>query len=404
VSGESLYLMSPMEVVLGYLFGHTGSQLPATSATAGPRRVLEDVVREALLRPPCGVAFSGGRDSSVVLAVATHVARRDGLPEPVPITREFPGVSEAEESRWQEMVVRHLGLRDWHRVTIPDGDLDFIGPIAAKHLLEHGIVWPPAIAADSPLIEAVPGGSVIDGEGGDEVLGVTAHRIGLVMHLLRQPRPLRWRRVRAALHAVSPALIRVRTRQTWVGEMSAWLRPAANDALLDVVADVERERPLSFATSVRTVPSARALVMWTRNRQILARPYQTALSSPLIHPAFVRAIARDGGRFGRGDRTATLRALVADLLPDEVLSRPSKATFNTCYMAQHTREFATQWGGDGVDHDLVDPEQLQRAWLAERPTPMTAALLQQAWRATRTAVVPAQHLASRNLARDECVL
>ena len=254
--------------------------------------MLEDVVREALLRPPCGVAFSGGRDSSVVLAVATHVARRDGLPEPVPITRVFPGESEAEESRWQELVVRHLGLREWHRVTIPDGELDFIGPLAAAHLLEHGIVWPPAIAVDIPLIDAVPGGSVIDGEGGDEVLGVTTHRIGPVTHLLRRPRPLRRRRVARCARRDRAGPVRVRsTRRTWEGEMSAWLRPPARDAFLDVLAQEERARPLSFAASVRRVPRMRALVEWTCNRRILARHRQTVLSSPLLHPDFVQAIA-----------------------------------------------------------------------------------------------------------------
>ena len=68
-----------------------------------------------------------------MLAVATHVARRDGLPEPVPITRVFPQVSESDENEWQEAVVRHLGLADWQRVVIED-ELDVIGPIATQHL------------------------------------------------------------------------------------------------------------------------------------------------------------------------------------------------------------------------------------------------------------------------------
>ena len=103
----------------------------------------------ALERPPCGVAFSGGRDSSLVLAVAVHVARREGLPEPIPITRVFPDVSESDEQLWQERVVRHLGLREWHRVTVHD-ELDVMGPHATAHLREHGIVWPPTIAGDAP--------------------------------------------------------------------------------------------------------------------------------------------------------------------------------------------------------------------------------------------------------------
>ena len=82
---------------------------------------------------------------------------------------------------------------------------------------------------------------------------------------------------------------------------------------------------------------------------------------------------------GSGDRTATLRALASDLLPDEVLSRTSKAVFTKCYMGHHTREFARQWTGGGVDPQLVDPDELRRIWLSESPAAPTAILLQSAW-------------------------
>ena len=95
---DPLYVMSPTEVVLGYVFGHDGTLPPPNEPDATPREALEGVIRNALLRPPCGVAFSGGRDSSAVLAIATHVARRDGLSEPVPITRVFPAIAESDEA------------------------------------------------------------------------------------------------------------------------------------------------------------------------------------------------------------------------------------------------------------------------------------------------------------------
>ncbi len=192
---DSLYLMSPLETATCILLGHTGSLPPSASGIRDPRRALEHVVRDALLRPPCGVAFSGGRDSSAVLAVATHVARRDGLPPPIPITKVFPLVPSAEEGSWQETVVRHLGLDDWQRVVIHD-ELDLVGPLATANLIAHGVVWPPMIHGDVPVVELVRGGSVIDGEGGDEVLGVGVHRIAPVTHLLRHPRPLRRSRLR----------------------------------------------------------------------------------------------------------------------------------------------------------------------------------------------------------------
>ncbi len=318
---DSLYVMSPVEILFGYLMGHTGTLPSPTNEQETPREALERVVGVALQRPPCGVAFSGGRDSSAVLAVATHVARRDGLPDPIPITRLFPEVREAEERGWQEIVIRHLQLRDWHRLDFHD-ELDVVGPLAAAHLEAHGVVWPPTIAGDVPLVEAVPGGSVIDGEGGDEVLGVAAHRVAPLTRLIRSPRPVQWRRVRSALGALSPAVVRGRhARREWGRDQFAWLTDAGVEVLLAGLEQSEREQPLSFSASVRTVPRRRSQVLARRNRRILAGRREVDISSPLLHPDFVHAVARDGGALGRGDRTSALRALVPDLLPDDVLAR-----------------------------------------------------------------------------------
>ena len=74
-------------------FGPDEGQTPLAdrSEYSSPRAALEAVVLRALLRPPCLVSFSGGRDSSLVLAIASDVARRHGLPLPVPATNRFPG-------------------------------------------------------------------------------------------------------------------------------------------------------------------------------------------------------------------------------------------------------------------------------------------------------------------------
>ena len=376
--------MTPAEIAMGWLFGHVDAEPAPSGPIDSPRATLERVVLEAMSRQPCGVAFSGGRDSSLVLAVATHVARREGLPDPVPVTRVFPNVGEAEEDRWQELVVRHLGIDEWHRVVIPDGDLDLVGPLAARHLIRDGVVWPPAIAGDIPLVESMPGGSMLDGEGGDEVLGVLAHRIAPVTHLIRHPSPMRWGRVQRAALALAPHSVRAhRTRTRWRSRFT-WLRPAGRESLFQAVAANERNQPLSFATSVSMVPRGRAQVLWGRNRKILALGSGTTFSSPLLSGDFVQSLAADGGVLGRGDRGVVLRNLVSDLLPEEVLMRSDKVTFNGCYMSQHTRRFAEQWNGDGVDHELVDAELLRQEWLSEWPSAMTAALLQQAWRTQRT--------------------
>src|SRR5699024_7618158 len=187
----------------------------------------------SLERPPCGIAFSGGRDSSAVLAVATHVARRDGLPEPVPITRVFADVPESEEGEWQELVIRHLGLTEWQRLHLTD-ELDLLGPLARPNLERYGVVWPPTVHGDIPLMEVVRGGALLDGEGGDEVLGVEAHRIAGLTNFLHSPRPLRWPRVRSALGSVAPRAIRRRHihQQTDEAVPTPWLRRNARAELM----------------------------------------------------------------------------------------------------------------------------------------------------------------------------
>ncbi len=373
------YVMSPTEILLGFMPGYVDARQPPQPSTESPREVLERVVRQSLRRGPCGVAFSGGRDSSTVLAIATHVARREGLPEPVPITRRFPGITEAEESEWQERVVHHLGLQDWHRITLHD-EVDAVGPLATARLARYGVLWPPNLAGDVPMIEAVPGGSVIDGEGGDEVIGDDWHRIAPVQRLLRS-RPLQWRRLRSALGTVGPAGARVsRIRRTT--DQTTWLTAAGREIVLDAMAREERARPLRLATALRMIPRKRKQVLAARNRRLLAAQTDVEVTSPLLHPDFIESLARRSGTLGLGNRSAVLRELVPDLLPDEVLTRTGKGQYTRCYMGGPTQRFAAGWSGDGVDAELVRAEELKRLWASGAPAAPTAALLQAAWLAT----------------------
>jgi asparagine synthase (glutamine-hydrolysing) len=277
------------------------------------------------------------------------------------------------------LVIRHLRLRDWELVSIDD-ELDLVGPLATANLVEHGVVWPPMIHGDIPVLERLGGGTLIDGEGGDEVFGVAAHRIAPVSRLLRTPRPMHWHRVRRALGALAPGWLRARhVLRQMNRQPMPWLRPAAHAALAADLAELEHATPLSFQASLRLVPGRRAQVLGARNRRYLARLHGVDVSSPLLHVAVVDALARSGGIIGQGDRSAVLRSLFPDLLPDSVLGRTTKATFNAAFWGRHTRAFAESWSGGGVDADLVDPEVLRGIWVSEERQPITAALLQQAW-------------------------
>ena len=153
---------------LGLRRWHTGESTPVVETSEGPREALERIVRIALQRPPCGVAFSGGRDPLSCSPSRPMSAGVTGFPN----RYRSPACSRRCPRRTSVVAGgrRHLGLRAGTRrhprrvrCRWPDREEASRCPRRA---------WPPALAGDVPLVEAVPGGSVIDGEGGDEVLGV----------------------------------------------------------------------------------------------------------------------------------------------------------------------------------------------------------------------------------------
>src|ERR1039458_2402778 len=110
-----------------------------------PLDVLFEEEHRILSRGHCVVAFSGGRDSSVLLRVLLHVARRDGFEEPTAMTARWPGDVAAEESECQDHVVRELKVKHWEIIT-PGTDFDPLGPLATGLLRAHGLLWPaPAV-------------------------------------------------------------------------------------------------------------------------------------------------------------------------------------------------------------------------------------------------------------------
>ena len=150
-------------------FGAARRPPPLPAPAAG----LEQAILPALQRSPCLVSFSGGRDSSAVLAAAAAIARREGLPAPVPATLRAPGAAESDEAAWQEKVIAHVGIEDWVRLEVHD-ELDVIGPHAARVLRAHGLLWPCNVHFHLPLFELARGGSLLTGIGGDELFSAAA--------------------------------------------------------------------------------------------------------------------------------------------------------------------------------------------------------------------------------------
>src|SRR4051794_37184324 len=104
----------PLELHSGFVTGRRRSSdspaAPLDGSERDPREVFDARLLEALNHPPCHVLFSGGKDSSVVLAGALALARRHGLPLPIAFTTRYAAHPRTREDEWQERVIRHLGV------------------------------------------------------------------------------------------------------------------------------------------------------------------------------------------------------------------------------------------------------------------------------------------------------
>ena len=80
-----------------------------------------------------------------------------------------------------------------------------------------------------------------------------------------------------------------------------------------------------------------------------------------------------------------MTSLFGDLLPEDVLDRRTKASFDGAFWNEPSRAFARRWDGSGVDDDVVDVDALRAEWSKESPDPRTYTLAQSVWLRTRAA-------------------
>lgn len=381
-----LPVMTAADIAIGYPAGSLPARSPAepTRADPDPVRALRDALRPALRHEPCVVAFSGGRDSSLLLAVAADLAAREGHAPPAALTLRYPGDPHADESAWQEAVVTHLRERrlrfDWVRTPITT-ELDLIGPVMAPVLRAHGgPVYPAALANTIVLTGHAAGGSLVTGNGGDEVLG--GHRAAALRAALRR----RGRGLSRADWTVVAASAAPAPLRYLIASHAAidpqWLRPAHRRAARRGAARRWARQPLRWDCSVLAARNSRAVAVGERTRAVVARGNDCTIVEPLAADRFIASYAAFGGRWRGLTRTAGTRLLADGLLPEAVLSRHDKASFNASRFGPHSRAFARAWDGTGCDHQLIDPDALRAAWLSEQPPAGTAMLLQHAWLAS----------------------
>ncbi len=367
-----------LEVAAGFVCGDAPEIGPLTDDVDGmpALEALRRAVLKPLSRPPCLVTFSGGRDSSAALAIAADTARREGLPLPVPVTLRFAGAPEADESEWQELVVRHLDLEDWHRIEITE-ELDVVGDYSTQVLRRHGVLYPPNAYSYVPLLEAATGGSLVTGIDGDGLFSGWRWRWAADVLAGRSRRG--WRDASRVAYAAVPTVVKRAVERRRQDLQLTWLRDQARRECEDRWAAERAAEPLRWDQRCVWYGRRRGLAVARFCWDLLARDADVLLVHPQLDPRFVRALGRAGGRLGFGDRSAVMRALFAGLLPDEVLVRGTKAVFNQAFWRDGTREFVANWDGTGVDSELIDAELLRKAWAAPHNftcmSPLQSALL-----------------------------
>ncbi|MFC7547205.1 asparagine synthase-related protein [Plantactinospora sp. GCM10030261] len=359
------------EIAIGMVLDppDTIARLPDPSSR-DPLTALERAMLPALTRPPCVVSFSGGLDSSLILALAVRMARANGLADPVPVTMRFSDAPAADESDWQDAVVRALDIAGrWHVVTFDD-ELDIVGPVAQRVLHRYGVLYPHNLHGSLPAIDLARGGSVLTGIGGDQML------LGL-------PRPASHDRRSGALRALArlrrlPAALRRRmsggARPGAAAATFEWLRPAVADQARAVWAAARQAEPDRLDQRILWHLGRRDLRLCLAALGAVGADYDVVMNHPLLDPVFLAAlIARDGYRH-RPTRDELLSRIVGDTLPAVVTAPRRKAKYHEAYRRRHTRDFLRSWDGTGMDLEFVDPVALRRIW-SRWPVPATSSML-----------------------------
>lgn len=374
--------LTRLELVSGSVVGQDkrAPNVLEAAPMADPLEALERALLPAVTKPPCWVAFSGGRDSSVLLAAATRVARREGMPDPIPLTQRWSDIEESRENAWQETVVEHLGLRNWE-VIESDEDMDLVGEVASAVLLDHGLMWPPAAHGLLPLQRVASGGTLVLGDGGDQIFAGW-RRVYLAEALGRRRRFVLRDGLRAGM-ALAPRHLRTLAETRRSEYAAGWLRPEVQEAARRDEGAALACEPATWPAFLRWTRGERATVLMLDAWERIGRGVGARLSTPFWEATFLSSLGAWGGRYGRGTRTPLMLALFGDLLPESVLRRGTKACLTRAYFSRASRSFAQAWAGLPPEPNIVDACGLREAWLEDYPPATSASLLQATWLLSR---------------------
>ncbi len=312
------------------------------------------------------VSFSGGKDSSLLLTVAVGLARREGLPLPVPVTWRFSGAPRAEESAWQDDIIRLLRVVDWQVMTADD-DLDIVAPLAQRMLRVNGVRYPANLHLHEPIAEAATGGSLITGLGGDQVLTCWYQ-------------PPAWAGgAWARLHRLGSRTARAAGRPHQARTERPWLRPQVARSVHAAWRQDRMSEPHDPVERLAWRSGRRHLALTRASCAELALAHGVEVHHPLLDKGFLASLAASIPSAGSLTRSELIALVGGDSVPPLVYRRTTKAWFGEVFVGEASRAFAAGWDGSGADADLVDARVLRDLWSTSRFPSGTDLLIQQLW-------------------------
>lgn len=342
---------------------------PADVADGEVRRLAEaayraatDAIRPALRRPPCLVSFSGGMDSSFVLAVAADVARVEGLPPPVPIVLRFTDAPRADETARQVAVLdalrRHGAVADPVVQTVVD-ELDFVGPVAQRMLDLIGPQVPANMYTHLPLLEAATGGTLLTGFGGDQLIGGHGRR----------------RRARMRALAALPVALESTLRPP---ADLPWLRPDARRRCQELSTARRRWRLLPPRQRLAREAGSRFTTLALDGLNRLADRCDARIGHPLFDPTFLARLGDLLDVLPPTRRTPLYRLLAGDRLPAVVTEPHPKAVLSEVFQRAGTAAAIESFDPSRLPADvreLIDIDRLLDVWRTRGPVVSNALLL-----------------------------
>ena len=352
------------------------------------RDLMERAVRARMRGPsPTAVYFSGGVDSSVLLTLATAVARRDSLPAPLPVTVVFTN-PETDEADFRNAVASNLGCTVREALPLPIEAAPYRDQAARRFTLPDL----PADCASAAMRHVARDGGAqagLSGAGPDMLFaGSTLHYADLIgrgslidlarrVHIDRQVESSGWSRsalLTSGLWPLLPApqrrwLRRPARRASGMANERSWLRLAPTPR--DVVPDPPSGVPHAtweIACSLRDGWTSYFIETAERSASEAAFEDRYPFMDARVM-AFALSLPEDQRRRGALTK-CVFRSAVPELAP-EVASRLTKADFG--HLIQ--RSLAALGGPDFfrslaiADAGWVEPGELVQRY--DRTTRMT---------------------------------